>query len=60
MKDGLKCGNAIVKREKDRNILKCKIDGQLCGYQFFCPNLNQYINSDRCVECNKYIEMEEI
>lgn len=57
---GSKCNNSYLELQEDRKIVKCKPDNQLCGYQFFCPNLGHYINSDRYIDCNKYVEMEEI
>ncbi|CAK7055543.1 hypothetical protein [Tissierella sp.] len=60
MRCGLKCNNSYLELQEDKKTIKCQIDNQLCGYQFFCPNFGHYINSDGCIGCKNYLEMEEI
>ena len=60
LNDGLKCEKAYFEKLYTDNIVKCKIDNQLCGYQFFCPKFDSYINSDGCITCKNYIERKEI
>jgi hypothetical protein len=58
MNDGLKCDNAWLSNKNMIKTVYCKFNGNLCSYQFFCPNYGTYINSDGCSKCKNFIEME--
>ena len=56
----MKCTKAYYHKQGDMDVIYCRIDSQMCGYQFFCGDLGLCKNLDDYKECKRYKEGEKI
>lgn len=55
----LKCKNAYTREDDNLSYLLCEKANDICGYQYYCTEIEKYKNVDWCDKCKDYEERDD-